>query len=84
MSNQVPSLNRGQRTSPAQAAEISEMLVKMYDSGSSVRDLRDETGYSLGRIRRLLIAGDVKFRPRGGRPLASRKKAADGKDSGSA
>jgi len=51
---------------PAPVAEaLSEELKARYDAGNSVRDLVDETGYSIQRIRTLLNIANTSMRPRG-------------------
>lgn len=67
MVQRLPPVKHGKRLSEQEAQKASKQLVAMYNSGMSIRDLRDETGYSLGRLRRLLVEGGVSFRPRGGR-----------------
>lgn len=62
----TPSLRSGQRLTGPERDKVAQHLVKRYETGLSVRQLRAETGYSLGRIRRLLIDGGVEFRHRGG------------------
>jgi DNA-directed RNA polymerase specialized sigma24 family protein len=62
----TPSLRRGQRLSAKQRDKIGAELLKRYEHGRSVRELCAETGYSIGRVRRLLIEAGVTFRSRGG------------------
>lgn len=79
----TPTLRRGQRLAGPERDKIAQHLVKRYETGLSVRQLSAETGYSLGRIRRLLIDGGVEFRRRGGahkkvpqpRPAAGKRSA---------
>ncbi|GEL24210.1 hypothetical protein PSU4_31640 [Pseudonocardia sulfidoxydans NBRC 16205] len=62
----TPDLKRGQRLSDAQRSTIGAELLKRYETGKSVRELCAETGYSIGRVRRLLEDAGVTFRARGG------------------
>lgn len=62
----VPELRRGQRLPDAERRKLGAELRKWYEAGRSVRQLSAETGYSIGRVRRLLIESGVTFRPRGG------------------
>jgi DNA-directed RNA polymerase specialized sigma24 family protein len=63
----TPELRRGQRLPDDQRAKIGAELLKRYESGRSVRQICAETGYSIGRVRRLLEDAGVTFRSRGGR-----------------
>lgn len=49
-----------------EAEQLGEQLKLQYEAGSSIRDLSDETQYSIGRVRRLLAGADTSLRPRGG------------------
>ncbi len=62
----VPKLQRGQHLAGAQRSSVGAHLLREYQAGKSIRELRDETGYSIGRIRRLLLESGVEFRSRGG------------------
>lgn len=62
----VPKLRRGQRVKPEDQARLGRLLVKEYEAGKSIRELCVQTGYSIGRMRRLLEAGGVQYRGRGG------------------
>lgn len=64
--SQVPELRRGQHLPDAERTRLGRQLVKRYQAGLSVRQICAETGYSIGRVRRLLEAGGVEYRPRGG------------------
>jgi len=68
----VPQLKRGQRLSERERDEIGADLLRRYQQGSSIRQICDETGYSIGRVRRLLVDSGVAFRSRGGATRASR------------
>ena len=62
----VPSLRRGQRLSGAERVDLGHDLLQRYRAGSSIREICQQTGYSIGRVRRLLIDAGVEFRGRGG------------------
>ncbi|HZZ49060.1 MAG TPA: helix-turn-helix domain-containing protein [Pseudonocardia sp.] len=62
----TPSLRRGQRLAENQRNKIGAELLRRYEQGRSVREICTETGYSIGRVRRLLQDAGVTFRPRGG------------------
>lgn len=62
----TPSLRRGQRLSDKQRGKIGDELLRRYEQGRSVREICAETGYSIGRVRRLLLEAGVTFRSRGG------------------
>jgi hypothetical protein len=64
--SKVPRLTRGKRLRDAERAETAAELLRRYNSGQSIRDICAETGYSIGRVRRLLEEAGVEFRPRGG------------------
>ena len=64
----VPDLSRNQSLTGRHREEAARELLARYQAGRSLRGLRAETGYSLGRIRRLLIEAGVEFRRRGGGP----------------
>ena len=62
----VPRLARGKRLRDSERAETAAELLRRYNSGKSIRDICAETGYSIGRVRRLLEEAGVEFRQRGG------------------
>jgi hypothetical protein len=62
----VPRLPPGKRLRDSQRAETAAELLRRYNSGKSIRDICAETGYSIGRVRRLLEEAGVEFRQRGG------------------
>ena len=62
----TPSLTKGQRLPDAERARIGTALLREYESGKSIRQLCASTGYSIGRVRRLLEGVGVTFRGRGG------------------
>jgi hypothetical protein len=53
---------------PEQAAEqIGQRLRAKYDEGASIRDLADEAGYTIQRVRTLLTRAGAEIRGRGRR-----------------
>lgn len=68
----LPALSRNQRLPDSERERVGTLLRKRYEAGRSVRELSAESGYSLGRVRRLLIEAGVTFRPRGGARRRSR------------
>lgn len=79
----IPELDKNRRLSGPARTEIAQALLDEYNGGKSVRQIRDDTGYSIGRVRRLLIEAGVQFRERGGshRPTARTKRRTDGASS---
>lgn len=61
----LPELTPNEHVSKDRAEAIGDKLRAMYQQGYSVRQLADETGYSIQRIRSLLQAADTEMRPRG-------------------
>lgn len=70
---EIPKFRPGQRVAPEEQARLGRLLVKEYEAGKSIRQLCVQTGFSIGRMRRLLEAGGVQYRTRGG---ATRKRNA--------
>ena len=64
--SKVPRLPLGKRLRDAERTETAAELLRRYNSGQSIREICAETGYSIGRVRRLLEEAGVEFRPRGG------------------
>lgn len=62
----LPNAHLNDQAAEAMATEVS----RRYIAGSSVRELADETGYSIQRIRSLLDLADTRMRPRGRRTAA--------------
>jgi Helix-turn-helix domain len=62
----VPSLPRGKRLRDKERSDVAAELLRRYNSGKSIREICSETGYSIGRVRRLLEEAGVSFRRRGG------------------
>jgi DNA-directed RNA polymerase specialized sigma24 family protein len=72
----TPELARNQRVTGAERSKLGNELLKRYEKGASIREICAETGYSIGRVRRLLVDAGVEFRGRGGTQGRTRK---DGK-----
>lgn len=68
----TPELKRGQRLPDSQRQKVGAELLKLYQAGRSVRQICAETGYSIGRVRRLLEEAGVTYRHRGGASGRSR------------
>ena len=62
----LPQLQKNMRMPDAERKRVGEALLREYDKGRSIREICAETGYSIGRVRRLLIDAGVQFRGRGG------------------
>lgn len=63
---EYPDLPPGQHLPDRKRAELGYKLREQYDNGASIRQICLHTGYSIGRVRRLLIGAGVQFRSRGG------------------
>jgi len=63
----VPALAKGRRISTAERDKLGKRLLTEYQAGKSIRQICAATGYSIGRVRGLLIDAGVEFRGRGGR-----------------
>ena len=63
----LPELRANQHIEESIACALSSELKKRYESGSSVREIVEDTGYSIQRVRSLLMAASTKMRPRGRR-----------------
>ncbi|MEY2116488.1 MULTISPECIES: MT-A70 family methyltransferase [Rhodanobacter] len=63
---QLPLIPAHGRLSEDQAEYIGRVLKQKYDNGCSIRELSEETAYSITRVRALLDAADTKLRARGG------------------
>jgi DNA-directed RNA polymerase specialized sigma24 family protein len=70
----TPDLARNQRVTGSEREKLSTELLKRYQRGQSIREICAETGYSIGRVRRLLVDAGVEFRGRGGTHGRARKK----------
>jgi hypothetical protein len=62
----VPDVGPRRRLSGAEREAASRALLARYESGRSIRELCAETGYSIGRVRKLLEEAGVTYRGRGG------------------
>lgn len=62
----VPRLPRGKRLRDKERSDVAAELLRRYNGGKSIREICGETGYSIGRVRRLLEEAGVTFRRRGG------------------
>ena len=69
----TPELARNQRVTGAERTKLSNELLRRYQKGASIREICSDTGYSIGRVRRLLVDAGVEFRGRGGTQGRSRK-----------
>jgi len=63
---QLPLISPHSRLEEREAEDIGEKLKLKYEQGRSIRDLAEETSYSIGRVRTLLNIAETRFRPRGG------------------
>jgi hypothetical protein len=61
----LPPLMPNEHLSKDRADALGNKLRTLYQSGRSVRQLADDTGYSIQRIRTLLQAAETSMRPRG-------------------
>lgn len=64
----LPPLLPNEHLNQARADAIGQELRVRYEMGFSVRQLADETGYSIQRIRSLLSSAGASMRPRGRNP----------------
>ncbi len=62
----IPVLAPRARIPGEEHEQLAEQLAGRCNAGASIRELCAETGYSIGRVRGLLISADVTFRDRGG------------------
>ncbi len=61
----LPPLRPNEHLSGARIDALGKKLRGLYQSGRSVRQLADDTGYSIQRVRSLLQAAETSMRPRG-------------------
>ena len=61
----VPAVEPHERMSDWLANRIAGLLLAEYDNGRSIRELADDTGYSIARVRSLLTRAGADFRRRG-------------------
>lgn len=62
----APQLRKHQRIGADARADVGRALLEQYQAGSSIRNLAAATGYSITRVRGLLIEAGVTFRSQGG------------------
>lgn len=62
----APDLPAHARLSYDEFTHLGEQLKLQYEAGKSIRDLAEQTQYSIGRVRHLLAAVDTTLRARGG------------------
>lgn len=62
---EFPSLEPNERMSGWLSDRVARILVDEYEAGASVQQLADSSGYSITRIRALLVKGGAEFRGRG-------------------
>ena len=63
---QLPLVTPYARLGVEEAEETGRLLKEQYEQGRSIRELSEETAYSIGRVRSLLVSSGAAFRPRGG------------------
>lgn len=63
----LPQLRENEHIQDSVATALSVELKRMYEAGSSVREISEHSGYSIQRVRNLLIMADTIMRPRGRR-----------------
>lgn len=63
---EVPRVELHSRLTPEQAATVGKELRKRYESGASIRQISEETNYSIQRVRSLLVSSGTALRGRGG------------------
>jgi N6-adenosine-specific RNA methylase IME4 len=61
----LPSLEPNERMGGWLMERVARIMVEEYEAGSSVRQLADQSGYSIARVRTLLAKGGVMLRERG-------------------
>ncbi|WP_280214764.1 MT-A70 family methyltransferase [Nocardia cyriacigeorgica] len=66
---EVPRLEKHIRLDPASADTIGKELRARYESGQSIRQIAEDTGYGITRVRRLLTSAGTTLRGRGGKHL---------------
>jgi N6-adenosine-specific RNA methylase IME4 len=62
----APALAPHQRLDSAVTDELAKVARVLYESGQSIRDIAESTGYSIQRVRTLLQHAGADLRPRGG------------------
>ena len=61
----VPHIDQHVRVPDQAAGAIGEALRRRYEDGASIRQLSEESGYSIARVRGLLARAQTPIRPRG-------------------
>lgn len=61
----LPPLRPNERLSQDRVIAMGDRLRALYQAGRSVRELATDTGYSIQRVRSLLLAAETSMRPRG-------------------
>ncbi len=67
---EFPTLEPNERMSSWLSERVARIMVEEYEAGASVQQLADSSGYSITRVRALLVKGGAEFRSRG-RPRKS-------------
>lgn len=62
---EVPAVTKHVRLDPATRERVGKEMRILYESGKSIREIVDETGYSITRVRRLLQNAGTTFRTQG-------------------
>jgi N6-adenosine-specific RNA methylase IME4 len=68
---EVPKVVPHMRLPVSTALVLGRALGERYEAGRSVRELAEETGYTVGRVQRLLELADTPMRGRGGATVAA-------------
>jgi N6-adenosine-specific RNA methylase IME4 len=63
---QLPLISPHARLNEQEAEGIGQLLKTKYEQGCSIRELSEETAYSIGRVRGLPNTAETRLRPRGG------------------
>ncbi|MBN2176678.1 MAG: DNA methyltransferase [Demequinaceae bacterium] len=63
---EVPRLSHHARMTDGQTDVIGNELRRRYHAGASIRAISEETGYSIQRVRKLLLSSGMTLRSRGG------------------
>lgn len=63
--DEFPRLEPNERMSRWLSERVARILVEEYEAGASVQQLADSSGYSITRVRALLVKGGAQFRGRG-------------------
>ncbi|WP_082619808.1 helix-turn-helix domain-containing protein [Terrabacter sp. Soil811] len=67
-----PNPGHRRRLSRADRERVGKVLLERYNAGASIRTLCVATGYSIGRVRKLLEDAGVEYRPKSWRPHHSK------------